>query len=166
MFSQHKLIIITGTPGVGKSTLARKLVQVLGKGWKRLDLHKYYQEVSTGYDKKSKSYEIDLKKLEKLVAELKQKNNLIFDSHVAHLLPKKLVDLCIVLTCSDLKLLQRRLQKRKYSKAKVEENLQVEIFQTCLEEAKEKGQKLLVFDAAKEKIVLCFKKHMKLMLNI
>jgi len=154
----HKLIIITGTPGVGKSTLAKKLVTALGKEWKRLDLHKYYKEVSYGYDKKSKSYEIDLKKLEKLVTELKKKSNLIFDSHIAHLLPRKLVNSCIILTCSDLKLLKRRLQKRKYHKAKIQENIQAEIFQTCLEEAKERGQKVVVLECGKFSLSSLLKK--------
>ena len=146
----HKLIVITGTPGTGKSTLAKKLVKTLGKEWKRVDLHKYYTEISLGYDKKKKCYEIDMQKLTKIIFELK-KTNLIFDSHISHLLPKKLVDLCVVLTCSDLKLLKRRLQNRGYSKAKVEENLQAEIFQSCLEEAKEKKHTLCVFDVAKER---------------
>lgn len=147
----NKLIIITGTPGAGKSTLAKKLVKALGKDWRRLDLHGHYRELASGYDKQGKCYEIPLKKLEKLVRKLKKEDNLIFDSHIAHLLPKKLVSLCIILTCSDLKLLKRRLQKRKYSKKKVEENLQAEIFKNCLEEAKEKGHNVLVFDVAKEK---------------
>ncbi len=147
----NKLIIITGTPGVGKSTLAKKLVKVLGKRWKRLDLHQHYQELASGYDREGKCYEIPLKELEKLVRKLKEESNLIFDSHLAHLLPRSLVDLCLILTCSDLKLLRNRLQKRKYSPRKIEENLQAEIFQNCLEEAKEKGHKVLVFDVAKEK---------------
>ena len=147
----RKLIVITGTPGTGKSTLAKKLVKALSKEWKRVDLHKYYAEISLGYDKKKKCYEIDMQKLTKIIFDLKKSKtkNLIFDSHISHLLPKKLVDLCVVLTCSDLKLLKIRLQKRGYSKAKVEENLQAEIFQNCLEEAKERKHKILVLESGK-----------------
>lgn len=143
-----KVIVITGTPGVGKSTLARKLASQLG--YARLDLHKYYSLLSVGYNKKKQCYDIDIKKFQKLVeAKLKEpaaKKGLIIDSHIAHLLPKQLVDLCIVLTCSNLKELERRLKKRKYSARKIRENLDAEIFQVCLMEAKEKGHKIKVID--------------------
>ncbi len=145
----NRLIIITGTPGVGKSTLAKKLVKALGKNWKRVDLHKYYKVVSSGYDQKKKCYELDLKKLTQLISNLKNKNNLIFDSHISHLLPKRLVELCIVLTCPDLKLLKKRLQRRGYAQDKINDNLQSEIFQTCLEESEEKKHHLLIFDTTK-----------------
>ena len=143
------LIVITGSPGVGKSTLANFLVTKLG--FDRLDLHHYYKRISTGYDRSKQSYDVDYKKFEKLVKEkLKDsQKGLIIDSHISHLLPKRLVDVCIVLVCSDLKRLETRLRKRKYSKKKIRENLDAEIFQVCLMEAKEKGHTVLLFDTAK-----------------
>lgn len=143
------VIAISGSPGTGKSTLAAFLAEKLG--FDRLDLHKHYQKISTKYDPKKQSYVVDYKKFEKLVTEKikKSKKGLIIDSHISHLLPRRLVDLCIVLACSDLKKLQRRLQQRRYSKRKIRENLDAEIFQVCLMEAKEKGHKVLVFDTAK-----------------
>src|SRR3989344_9325612 len=140
------LIVITGSPGVGKSTLANFLVTKLG--FDRLDLHHYYKRISTGYDRSKQSYDIDYKKFEKLVKEkLKEsENGLIIDSHISHLLPKKLVGLCIVLTHSDLKNLEKRLKARRYSKQKIRENVDAEIFQVCLIEATEKGHKVITFD--------------------
>lgn len=142
------VIAISGSPGVGKSTLAKHLTKKLG--FDRLELHHHYKHISTHYDKKKRGYVVDYKKFEKLVKEKikKAKKGLIVDSHISHLLPKKLVDLCIVLTCSDLKKLQRRLQLRKYLPKKIRENLDAEIFQVCLMEAKERKHKLLVFDTA------------------
>lgn len=145
----NKLVIITGTPGVGKSTFAKKLTKELG--FPCLHLHDYYKEISLEYNRSKQCYDIDLKKFEKLAKEkLKEsENRLIVDSHIAHLLPSKLVDLCIVLTCSDLKKLEKRLKRRKYSQKKIRENLDAEIFQVCLNEAKEKGHKVVVLDVAK-----------------
>ena len=140
-----KVISITGTPGTGKSTLSKYLEKKLN--FKRLDLHQYYKQISTGYDQSKKCYDIDLKKLEKLVKEKSKENNLIVDSHISHLLKK--VDLCLVLTCSDLKKLEKRLKDRKYSQKKVRENLDAEIFQVCLNEAKEKVHKIIVVDSGK-----------------
>lgn len=155
-----KVIVISGTPGTGKSTLAKLLAKNLD--YQRLDLHHYYKNIASRYNRSKQCYDIDIKKLGKLVSDLKKKGEkkgikgLVIDSHISHLLPKKLVDLCVVLTCSNLKILQRRLKKRKYSKKKVEENLQAEIFQICLTEAKERKQKAITFDStllAKEEIL-------------
>ena len=147
-----KLIVITGTPGVGKSTLAKTLARRLK--FKKIDLHNYYLEISLGYDRKNKCHEINFKKFIALITRLKEepgfkKNGepgIILDSHIAHLLPKRLIDFCIVLTCSDLKVLERRLKKRKYSLQKIRDNLEAEIMQVCLLEAKEKGHKIMVID--------------------
>lgn len=144
-----RLLVITGTPGVGKSVLTKRLVKALGRGWKRVDLQDHYTEISVAYDQKKKCYDIDLNRLSKLVVRLKKESNVVIDSHLSHLLPKRQVDCCIVLLCSDLKMLKKRLQQRKYSKAKVEENLQAEIFQVCLDEAKERQKKVQVMDVAR-----------------
>jgi adenylate kinase len=141
----HKVIAVSGTPGTGKTTLTKYLEKKLG--FARLDLHHYYKQISTGYDRSKQCYDIDLKKLEKLVKEKSKENNLIIDSHISHLLKK--VDLCVVLTCSNLKKLEKRLQDRKYSKKKVRENLDAEIFQICLNESKEKKHKIIVIDTGK-----------------
>ena len=143
------LIAITGSPGTGKSTLAKFLVTKLG--FDRLDLHHHYKRISSGYDRAKQSYDINYLKFEKLAKDKKKeaKKGVIIDSHISHLLPKKLVDLCIVLICSDLKKLEKRLQKRKYSQKKVRENLDSEIFQVCLAEAQERKHKMMVVDTAK-----------------
>ncbi|MEK6809599.1 MAG: adenylate kinase family protein [Nanoarchaeota archaeon] len=147
--SDKILIVITGSPGVGKSTLAKFLVKKIKL--ERLDLHHHYKRISVGYNHSKQSYDVDYDKFEKLVKEKLQqsKHGLIIDSHISHLLPKKMVDLCIVLICSDLKKLEKRLKARKYSKKKIRENLDAEIFQVCLAEAKEKRHKIIVFDTAK-----------------
>lgn len=149
--TKPKLIVITGTPGVGKSTTAKILVQKLS--FARLDLHRYYSTISIKYNQKKHCYDIDNQKFKKLVEKKFNtvKNGLIVDSHIAHHLPRKLVDLCIVLICSDLKELEKRLKQRKYSTRKIRENLDAEIFQVCLLEAKGMGHKMVVVDTAEEK---------------
>ena len=143
-----KLIVISGTPGTGKSTWTEILVKKLG--FNRLEVHDYYKQISISYNKKKQCYDIDMKKFEKLVKSKLKEGNLIVDSHISHLLPKTLVNLCIVLTCSNLKKLEKRLQVRKYSKKKIKENLDAEVFQICLIETQEKGHKVVTFDTSKK----------------
>jgi adenylate kinase len=153
------IIVITGTPGVGKSRLAKKLAQKLG--YDRLDISEHYKEIAIGYDKSKQCYDIDMKKFEKLVRR-NEKKGLIVDSHIGHLLPKKMVDVCVVLLCSDLKKLESRLKKRKYSKKKIRENLDAEIFQVCLNEAKERSQKIVTLESGSDKLVNDFLKQHKI----
>ncbi len=145
-----KVIIISGTPGTGKSTLARLLAPKLN--FKILNLKPLLQKCSEGYDSQKKCLIIDTQKLNKEIIKKikKEKENFILASHLAHYLPKRYVDLCLITKCSDLKELKKRLQKRKYSKKKIEENLQCEIFDLCLNEAKEKKHKILLVDTCKK----------------
>ena len=151
-----KVIIVTGSVGSGKTTLAKKLAKKYNLNY--IDVNKIIKKygISEGYDRKRKSKIIDLNKLNKvLVKEINnyksiknKKNGVIIDSHLSHHLSKKYVDLCIVTKCY-LKELEKRLKKRRYSKSKIRENLDVEIFDICLNESKENKHKTLVVDTTK-----------------
>ncbi len=144
------ITIITGTPCTGKTTIAKRLARQ--KNAEYIDVTKLIKEkkLASGYDKKRKCYIVDIKRLNtaliKIINEArKAKESLVIDSHLSHYLPPKYVDLCIVTKC-DIKELKKRLEKRNYSKAKVRENLDAEIFDICLVEAKECGHKVKVVD--------------------
>ena len=119
---QYKTIVISGTPGTGKSSLAKLIA---GKtNFKVLNFKNILKEnkLNENYDSKRKCYVIDIKKLNNVLIKLikNSKNNLIIDSHLGHFLPKKYVNLCIITKC-DLKLLKKRLMKRKYNSLKIKE---------------------------------------------
>ena len=162
-----KVIAITGTPGTGKTTVARRMSKE--KGCKYVDVTKLVKEnkLYDSYDRKKKAYDVDVKTLNKflikmILSETEKTQErpslsgrrkckafscetkcLVIDSHLSHYLPSRYVDLCIV-TKTDLKKLKKRLEKRGYSKAKVRENMDAEIFDVCLNEAKEEGHKVRV----------------------
>ena len=175
-----KTIIVTGSVGTGKTTLAKKLSKKLN--YEYIDVNEVIKEnkLDREYDKKRKCYVVDIKKLNKAliksinqykesikneinkikkskikktnktnsIKKLKKIKGIIIDSHLSHYLPKKYVDLCIVTKC-DLKELQKRLKKKKYDKEKIRENLDCEIFDVCLNEAREAGHKIIVINTTK-----------------
>ena len=133
------ILIVSGTPGTGKTTFARKLAKE--KNYKYIDVKNLIKEknLSEGYDKKRDTKIIDTEKLNKVLIEIIKKNkNLVIDSHLSHYLPKKYVDKCYITKCS-LSELKKRLEKRGYSKEKVRENLDAEIFDVCRVKALELG---------------------------
>ena len=151
--SSMKTIIVGGTPCTGKTTLAKRLAKKLNFHY--LDVNEIIEKynISEGYDKKRDTKIIDTKKLNlaliKEIRNFKQsKEGIIIDSHLSHHLPKKYVDLCIVTKCN-LKEMENRLKKKKYSKSKIRENLDAEIFDVCLNEAKENRHKVIVIDTTK-----------------
>ena len=142
-----KAIIVTGSVCSGKTTLAKKLAK--RRNYKYVDVNKVIKEnkLSESYDAILDSYIVDENKLVEVLKDLikKSKKQLIIDSHMSHHLPKEYVELCIVTKC-ELKELKRRLQARKYSEAKIRNNLDAEIFDVCLVEAKEAGHQIKVID--------------------
>ena len=78
-----------------------------------------------------------------IVAKQNKIKGLVIDSHLAHYLPRKYVDLVIV-TKNTLKKLKQRLAKRKYPKLKIKENMEAEIFDTSLTESQELKHKIKV----------------------
>ena len=151
-----KTIVVTGTPGTGKTTLAKNLAQKLN--FLYLDVNKiiFKYKLSEGYDNKRKTKIIDINKLNKrLILEIKnfKKQNkkfkgIIIDSHLSHYLPRKYVDICIVTKCG-IKELNKRLKKKEFNKSKIQENVQAEIFDICYNEAKERKHKIILVDTTK-----------------
>ena len=141
-----EVIIISGSPGTGKTTVAKKLAKE--KKYKYINVNNIIKEnkLNEKYDKERDTNVIDIDKLNKVLIKIIKTENspgLVIDSHLSHYLPKKYVDRCTITKCN-LKELEKRLHKRGYSKEKVRENLDAEIFDTCRIEALEVGHKVEV----------------------
>jgi len=144
-------IIVTGTPGTGKTEIAKEVARKLKlkyiSGYEIIKKEK----LSESYDQKRKTDIVDENKFSKaLIKIIKKEKNVIIDSHMSHFLPKKYVGLCIVTKCKipELKL---RMKKRGYNKLKIKENIDAELFDVCFNEAYEFGHDLLIVDTTKKK---------------
>ncbi|MBW3011226.1 AAA family ATPase [Candidatus Woesearchaeota archaeon] len=151
------IIIVTGSVCSGKTTYAKKFAK--DKGYTYIDVNKIIENnkkaIGAKYNRKDKCYDVDTDKLNKLlIARIRQakkdKESLVIDSHLSHYIPKRYVDKCIVTRCPDLKKLKIRLQKRNYPKQKIEDNLEAEIMETCLQDALAFGHKVKIIDTSKK----------------
>src|SRR3989344_3598400 len=145
-----KAIIVTGTPGTGKTTFAKKLCRKFRLEY--LDANKIINQkkLKERYDCKAKTYVVDEKKLAlELIKEIKKsKKTLVIDSHLSQFVSPRYVKICFV-TKTDIKILNKRLKKRGYDLFKIKENLQSEIFDICLNEALENKHKIIVIETSK-----------------
>lgn len=148
------VIALTGTPGTGKSKVARMLKK---KGFAIIDLNRVIRmrKLYSRYDKKRKTYVANMKKSEKFLRmELKsgkhKNKTIIVDSHLSHLLPANLIDIVIVLRC-DPEELEKRLKKKGWNAEKIRENAEAEIIGLIEYEARKKHGKVFAIDSTKLK---------------
>ena len=120
-------VALTGTPGVGKTTLA---AVAAADGWTVVDVKAWASAEGcvVGFDEEDQAAVIDVERLSRRMPE---GDRLLFEGHLSHLLP---VDLAWVVRC-DPDALRPRLEARGYGPAKVRENLEAEALDLILQEA-------------------------------
>jgi len=127
-----KVIVISGTPGTGKTTVASILAKKI-KGI-HIDLsdlvlkEKLYKEV----DEKRETVIADLDKLLPKLREIIRSANspIIIEGHYAEIVPSKFVNVAIILRTHP-KELEKRLKKKNFKESKIRENIQAEILGVC-----------------------------------
>ena len=141
------MIIITGTPGTGKTSVAKELKRL---NFKIVNFNKEIEKCNliVGYDKKRKSKIVDENKLSDCYK--KYDYNCVVESHLSHFIDPKYVETSVVLKCNP-KELRKRLKKKGWSKEKIEENIESEIMDICLNETIEMKHKPIVIDTTNKK---------------
>ncbi len=148
MRKRTPIFCVTGTPGCGKTQFAKKLAA--HKKLRYVPLHEilHRERLYVSYDRQMGSYAYREKRVERfliglITAARKLGEGLVIDGHLSHCVPRQYVDQCFVVTC-DVKTLKRRLRRRGYSERKIRENLDAEILDVCLVEARERGHKVTI----------------------
>ncbi|OLD03782.1 hypothetical protein E6H29_00400 [Candidatus Bathyarchaeota archaeon] len=127
-----RLIIITGTPGVGKSTLSRALARRVGARFIDLGEVVKTEGLHVGFDQFRGSLIIDEKRVRQhLATVLKSGGKVVVASHtVGHIAPRGVDSFAIVLRLDPI-LLYRRLLRKGWTKRKIWENVESELLDVC-----------------------------------
>ena len=129
------IIVIAGTPGVGKSTVAKAIAERLNLKLIHLSSFLIENKAYSEYDKDRETYILDEEKAEDLVKNLlEQERNLVIETIYPGLIPK--ADKVIVLRRNPLELYEE-LKKRGWNELKVAENVMAEILGVVSNEARE-----------------------------
>ncbi|KAF4895339.1 Adenylate kinase isoenzyme 6-like protein HBR1 [Colletotrichum fructicola] len=129
-------IIITGTPGVGKTTHCEELARRSGLTHLSVNQVVKDRECREGWDDEFQSWIVDEDKLLDAIEAEVANGGYIIDWHACDLFPKSWIDLVVVLRV-DSTTLYDRLTARKYPEAKLQENLDSEIMEVLLQEARD-----------------------------
>ncbi|MFB6190320.1 MAG: adenylate kinase family protein [Candidatus Nanohaloarchaea archaeon] len=130
-------IALTGTPGTGKTSIARELEE---QGFKVIDLTEFVKE--NGLGTSGDEFEVDVPEMVEALEEREFEEDAVIEGHLAHHYP---ADLCVVLRCRPDEL-EERLKRRDYSRGKVEDNVESEALDLVLQEAVREQETVIEVD--------------------
>lgn len=133
-------ILISGTPGTGKTSVSEILAEKIGYGLVKINDFAEEKGLVEGVDKVRGSGIIDEVKLEAEVEKLS--GDMVVDGHLAHLCKG---DMSVVLRTRPDEL-EKRLLLRKWGKKKIRENVEAEILDVILTEAVEVNENVVEVD--------------------
>ncbi len=136
------IIIITGTPGTGKTTTANFLSSKLS--CKCIRISDVADEACTGVEGNSKV--IDVKKLSKKIKKIIQ-GDAIIEGHLSHLLG---ISGVVIVLRTNPKILKQRLLKQGFKGEKLSENLEAEALDVCLIESLERHSHVYEIDTCEK----------------
>jgi len=135
--NERQLILVTGVPGTGKTTVSTLLATELGA--EHIELTRLVREggLSQGWDQERATVIADMKALRHAIANILNNtmNPLIIDGHYSpDVAPREETTLVVVLRRAPW-VIREELQIRGYSTHKVRENVETELLGTCLTDA-------------------------------
>ncbi|KAL5275363.1 AK6 family protein [Megaselia abdita] len=131
-------ILITGTPGAGKSKLCEKLSKTLDGDYKYLDVSKIAKQKDfvEEFDEELQCPILDEDKLLDYLEPIMESGGNILEYHGCDFFPERWFQSVFVVRCNNT-ILFDRLKERNYNDKKVASNVECEIFGTIYEEALE-----------------------------
>ncbi|XP_078483699.1 adenylate kinase isoenzyme 6-like [Ciona intestinalis] len=138
-------ILISGTPGTGKTTLAQELANVTNLNFVSIGQIAKENELFCGYDDQLQCPILDEERvLDELEDQMSEGGNIV-DYHGCEFFPQRWFDIVFVLR-TDNTILHERLSQRGYNEVKLKNNIESEIFQIILDEARESYDQQIVHE--------------------
>lgn len=143
-------VLVTGTPGVGKTSTASLIAERLGMQHISVgDLvkqHKFYEGRDEKYDTLVLDEDKLLDHMEQMLADAAEEGKgVVVDYHSCDFFPERWFDLILVLRAKT-DVLYDRLVERGYNETKRNENMECEIMQVVLDEARDSYAKEIVHE--------------------
>ncbi|KAJ3121096.1 hypothetical protein HK101_006791, partial [Irineochytrium annulatum] len=144
-------ILITGTPGTGKTSTAKMVASATGL--EHIEVGSLVKErgLHDGLDEEFNSYIINEDLVVDELEPMMQQGGKIVDHHGCDFFPERWFDLVIVLRCSN-DFLYPRLEKRGYKENKIQENVECEIMEVVIEEARDSYDETIVQELKSESV--------------
>jgi adenylate kinase len=131
-------ILITGTPGTGKSVIAEKLAEKMG--FKLVNEKDFALKTRTG-KRKGKEIEVDLKKFQEKMNSFLEKKDAVIEGHLLCEIQIK-ADLVFLLR-SKREVLEKRLKQKGYNEVKIQDNVFCEETGYCRKKALKNYNKVI-----------------------
>lgn len=130
-------ILVTGTPGTGKTALSRALAETLHAKYVNPVLLLTRKGIDYTYDKDRRTRIVSPRRLESSLRSLARRaeSGLVIDSHMSFpVAPPPELRMVIVLRCHPAAL-EQRLKRKRWPRRKIRENVLAEILDVCLWDA-------------------------------
>ncbi|KAJ1675492.1 factor activating pos9, partial [Spiromyces aspiralis] len=138
-------VLITGTPGTGKTTTA-ELVEA-ATGLKQIIVGDMVKEhgLHDGYNEEFDTYMLNEDKLLDEMEPMMAEGGKVVDFHTCEIFPERWFDLVVVLR-SETHNIYDRLRNRGYSQKKITENIECEIMNVLIDEARESYREEIIWE--------------------
>ena len=131
-----KAIVISGTPGVGKTRISLRLASLLNAKYVNLSDFAIERKLYQYFDVERSSYVIDEEGLRREISNVIKSYGgyVIIDSHYGEIVNDDLIEKIFVLRLNPRELL-KRLENKGWSREKIKENVEAEILGICTQNA-------------------------------
>nr|CCA23523.1 adenylate kinase putative [Albugo laibachii Nc14] len=156
-------ILVTGTPGTGKSSLCHELSE--RSGFRHINVGELIKERHL-FSERDEAYDCLILDEDKVLDEMEEmlaEGGQIVDFHSCDFFPERYFDLVVVLQVSNT-ILYDRLKARKYNEKKLQENVECEIMQVVLQEAMESYPTEIV-QALENETITCMEQNLERILH-
>ena len=125
-------IVITGTPGTGKTTVSRQLADQIGASYLPLTQLVIDKRLHEAIDHRRRTRIVDLRRTRAFLANSLSTDRklMVIDSHIPDAIPREYVRKILVLRCH-ARILEARLRRKGWGPLKIKENVLAEILDSC-----------------------------------